>query len=65
MRKFAVEIHAILHAKILKFSAIAASDAITRRQYDTDDHFTHDAHDALVNLSSTMLFVAKFCIHEP
>ena len=65
MRNFAIEIRAILHAKILKISAIAASDAITRRRNDTDDHFTHDEQDALVFLRSTMLFVAKFCIHEP
>jgi len=66
LRNFAVEIRAILRAKLCKSARLRrATDARMRRQKDTDDHSTHDAQDAQVFLSSAMLFVAKFCIHKP
>ena len=51
--------------KTLKISAIAATDARTRRKKDIDDHYTHDAQDTQVFLSSAMIVAAKFCIHQP
>ena len=50
--------------KTLKISAIAATGARTRQKKDNDDHSKHDAQDAQVSLSSAMLCLAKFCIHE-
>ena len=59
-RRFAGEVRPILHAKNLKFSASAATDARTLRQKDVKDRFMHVAQALKIFAELGAVFCSSF-----